>query len=559
MANYVSSLTGSQIDSVMQKIDQGVPEGWAVGEKNGVPVSSSSVYYHNNAKYYATNAQASAARAEAAVPASTAGAVFFDRSQSLTDAQMRQARTNIGAGNTNPNLLVNWWWGDGVINSRGVTSGTNFSYGTYRMDRWYTSFGTSANAGSWSLGEDGLTITTTTSAEYFGQRLPFKLTNQVVTASVLLAGGEIVSGTTTLNSSNKNWNLTSGLACLMKSYDEFFVYAGNDQTFTIKAIKLELNSASTLANDTKPDPNAELIKCVTSTVDPNDKYANRVVTATSNPNLLDNWWFVQGARVNQRGVYSYPSVSSATYCIDRWLYNRATISVNDAGLAFAWNGVDGENGNIHQFTGRDLRNKLLTCSAVIGGTLYSHTFYFTGSSSITYDFMVSGVKWRWQLDHSAGAASGATSTRLVLSSFDTTARTISRMKLETGAASTLLLDAPPSYAEELAKCQRFFVRVKSAGDDGMYPVGFGRTGGDGTTARIAIPVPVQMRAKPTIAINGTYNLACNGTNTALTGLTTFAATAGSVIVTATGTFSANQPCILSTSSVNNYLNFSADI
>ena len=559
MANFVSSLTGQQINDVMTKIEQGVPEGYAVGEKNGVPVSSSSVYYHNNAKYYAESAQGSAARAEAAVPASTAGAVFFDRSQSLTEAQKGQAKANIGAGSSNPNLLVNWWWGTGVVNSRGITSGTNFSYGTYRMDRWYTSFGTSANVGSWELTDDGLILTTTTSPEYFGQRLPFALTNQTVTVSVMFPSGEIVSNTALIDASQKNVGLITGMSFMIKGYDEFFIYAGQNRTFTIKAIKLELGNVSTLAYDTKPNPHAEYIRCITSpTVTPTDNYVNKVVTATPNPNLLDNAWFGNGKRVNQRGTTSYPSVSTATYCIDRWLYNRATVTLTDYGIAFAWNGVDSNSGNIQQFTSRDLRNNLLTCSAVIGGNLYSATMYF-GTGTVTKSFEIEGKLWTWQIDYTAGVQSGVQSTRLVLFSTDTTARTIEKMKLEIGPTSTLLLDAPPHYTETLAKCQRFFVRVKSVGDDGLYPVGFGRINGDGTTARIAIPVPAQMRAKPTIAINGTYNLACNGTNTALTGLTAFATTAGSVIVTATGTFSANHPCILSTSSVNNYLNFSADI
>ena len=92
---YQLTLEGDQIDDALLQMHLRVPEGWAVGTRDGVPVGGSSEYYHNNAKYYAENAADAAARAEGAVPAGTAGAVFFDRAQTLTDAQAMQARRNI--------------------------------------------------------------------------------------------------------------------------------------------------------------------------------------------------------------------------------------------------------------------------------------------------------------------------------------------------------------------------------------------------------------------------------------------------------------------------------
>lgn len=98
MAQYQSALTGPEIDAALQDMAQHDSEAWAVGTRDGSDVTSLDVTYHNNAKYYANNADAAAARAEAAVPAGTAGAVFFDQSQTLTDTQKETARTNIGAG-----------------------------------------------------------------------------------------------------------------------------------------------------------------------------------------------------------------------------------------------------------------------------------------------------------------------------------------------------------------------------------------------------------------------------------------------------------------------------
>ena len=516
MANYVSSLTGSQIDNVMQKIEQGVPEGYAVGEKNGVPVSSSSVYYHNNAKYYAENAAASAARAEAAVPPSTAGAVFFDRSQSLTEAQKNQVKKNISAGSTNPNLLVNWYFADGlVVNSRGVTTG-DFASGSYRMDAWQTTFGTSSTGGTWTLDNSGLTITSTNGGVYFRQAVlnPTLLVGKQITTSVMLANGDVYSGSITRTSSTQQ--VSHGLTGFWMGFESSTMFrfgATNGTSFTVKAVKVEMGGVSTLAYDFAPSPAEEFAKSVTLNSNVNDKYANQLIAPASNPNLLDNPWFTQGARVNQRGIYTYPSVSTATYCIDRWLYNRATISVLDAGLSFAWNGVDSNSGNIQQFTSRDLRNNLLTCSAVIAGKLYSHTFYF-GTSTVTYNFTVEGAQWTWQLDHSAGMQSGAASTRLVLFSTDTTARTIAKMKLEIGATSTLLLDAPPHYGETLAKCKRFYRRI-SVSSGAMCALGFCTNVDNKSIFFMNVANDPQMRAVPTVNFSGTVNARQAGTSTSI--------------------------------------------
>ena len=97
MAQYQSTLTGPEIDAALQDMAQHDSEAWAVGERDGVPVSSLDITYHNNAKYYSENAMGAAARAEAAVPIGTAGAVYFDQEQTLSDSQKEQARANIGA------------------------------------------------------------------------------------------------------------------------------------------------------------------------------------------------------------------------------------------------------------------------------------------------------------------------------------------------------------------------------------------------------------------------------------------------------------------------------
>lgn len=73
MADYRSTLTGTQMDSALLDMAEHNSEAYAVGERNGIAVASDDVTWHNNAKYYAEllggilpDAQAAAAAAQAA-------------------------------------------------------------------------------------------------------------------------------------------------------------------------------------------------------------------------------------------------------------------------------------------------------------------------------------------------------------------------------------------------------------------------------------------------------------------------------------------------------------
>lgn len=265
MPNYISTLTGQQINDVMTQIDQGVPEGWAVGEKNGIPVSSSSPYYHNNAKYYAENALDSANRAEAAVPAGTAGAVFFDRTQTLTDSQKAQARQNIMAGGSNRNLLDNGWF---FVNQRGITT-LSTSTAQYTLDRWLAS----GSGSTITVNADkSVTIAKTAGTLVFTQRteLPKDYT-KVYTLSVLLSNGEIFSKTGVFNAGTQGetaYQPTGMMSFYLGLWTQggylapaIYLNANQTGNLTIKAVKLELGSVSTLANDAPPNYQQELAKC----------------------------------------------------------------------------------------------------------------------------------------------------------------------------------------------------------------------------------------------------------------------------------------------------------
>ena len=124
MADYISTLTGVQMDAALIDMAEHNSEAYAVGERNGIAVTTDDVTYHNNARYYAQQAQSIA-------PASVTEAVRWDVAQTaLTDANKEMARSNIDAGKngawTNPNLLDNPFF---QVNQRSATTITGSSSG----------------------------------------------------------------------------------------------------------------------------------------------------------------------------------------------------------------------------------------------------------------------------------------------------------------------------------------------------------------------------------------------------------------------------------------------
>lgn len=275
---YKTSLTGAQVDDALRQLNQRVAEGWAVGSRDGVPQTSGQ-YYHNNAKYYAENAQASAERAESAVPSGTAGAVFFDRAQSLTDAQKGVARNNIGAGLSNRNLLDNPFF---TVNQRGDASysGSN----QFTLDRWWHREGGTGSVVTPFLGTSSpheVRITAPTATDVlFWQRLPEGLSQSLIgktiTGSVGATGLQSGSnwrvqihcydsgGTNLLNTSTNVTNQAiSTVTITVPSGTNYIIFRliGNSGTIRFDRTKLEAGNYSTLANDPVPDYGEELRKC----------------------------------------------------------------------------------------------------------------------------------------------------------------------------------------------------------------------------------------------------------------------------------------------------------
>lgn len=251
MADFVSSLNGNQMDAALMDMAEHNSEAWAVGERNGVAVGTDDVAYHNNARYYAQQAQSIA-------PASVTEAVRWDIAQTaLTDANKEQARANIDAGKngawSNENLLDNWYFvgggsqlGDGIfpINQRGQTV---YTTAAWNMDRWY---------GTCTLYSDYLHI-----PSFIEQNAAYPL-NTPLTMSAMLADGTIVSGTATFTDRNtQQYFYTDGtniqLVRAVNGMPMIWTGVGVD----VKAVKLEVGTVSTLANDAPPDFGEELRKC----------------------------------------------------------------------------------------------------------------------------------------------------------------------------------------------------------------------------------------------------------------------------------------------------------
>lgn len=250
MAQYQSSLTGPEIDAALTDMARHDSEAWAVGTRDGEAVSSLDITYHNNAEYYATKADAAAARAESAVPAGTAGAVFFDQAQTLTDAQKLQAQTNIGAtASPAPNLLDNAWF---LINQRGAAA---YSTAGHSIDRWYL------NSGAFSWDADGITATSAATIFQYYEK-PRWNSGDYLRVSVLLSDGTVYTSTNTATSAYQNV-LSGSLRVRIESSGlraAFQIQAGF-LNVKIRALKIERQGPSTLAMDAAPDPSIELLKC----------------------------------------------------------------------------------------------------------------------------------------------------------------------------------------------------------------------------------------------------------------------------------------------------------
>lgn len=199
----------------------------------------------------------------------------------LTDGQKEQARKNISAGSTNHNLLDNPFFTKGsIVNQRGITtyacSGTE-----YNIDRWKSSSGNTI-----TVADNGVTIVGSTGTHFnWSQPLAIgayeSVMGKTVTASVMTKSGNIYTKTfvapndiasgslinigviqVTDGGVYSNIYITNKYSAISSNTYGFWLYStGTALTVDLKAVKLELGTVSTLANDVPPDYGTELAKC----------------------------------------------------------------------------------------------------------------------------------------------------------------------------------------------------------------------------------------------------------------------------------------------------------
>ena len=173
---------------------------------------------------------------------------------------------------SNPNLLDNPWF---TINQRGQSSYS--SSNTYTVDRWKNIQTTTATV---AVTDDGITITHDNSSNEVGfvQRMEgdcfAKLVGKTITLSVMLLDGTIKSGSVTVPSSivttpttiltfdiDGIWNAYIYGRVTSQGANIGFRSTTANSVLSLKAVKLEVGSVSTLAMDTAPNYATELLKC----------------------------------------------------------------------------------------------------------------------------------------------------------------------------------------------------------------------------------------------------------------------------------------------------------
>lgn len=221
-----------------------------------------------------------------------------------------------------------------------------------------------------------------------------------------------------------------------------------------------------------------------------------------NPNLLDNWYF--GNPVNQRGKTTY---SGAGYGIDRWEANSAitpnVTTIKDGYIELSQDAL------IAQILEEpySLCEKQVTASVLLTAGLYTVTATVPSKEELSAatanknigraDFVVN----KKSLGYIEMTHTQEHKTELRIRVYKEYTVDAIAAKLELGDVQTLahlyggawVLNQLPDYGAELARCQRYLVPLSS---DLVQAVIIG-TG----MIFFFVPLPVTMRAKPTIVVD----------------------------------------------------------
>ena len=275
------------------------------------------------------------------------------KNESLTEAEAAQARANIGAGGSNDNLLDNWYFvgggsqlGDGIfpINQRGQTS-----YGNGQtFDRWKLSAG-----GTVTLTQNGITF----NGLLFQKKALDLVVGETYTLSRQTQTGEVVSLTGVVPST-EGWMIGSNAfgVYFRPSTKVCDIQIWGD--YSLRAMKLEKGTVSTLANDPPPDFGEELEKC------------------------LRYLWVWKLPAYNFSGVVLY--ASTATYGV---IVLPAPVQMREGTptVAFTNTLYFGAGGTINSVSWAAIKNNRVTIACATSGGMTSGNLYPTnaGASDVT--------------------------------------------------------------------------------------------------------------------------------------------------------------------------------
>lgn len=222
-------------------------------------------------------------------------------------------------------------------------------------------------------------------------------------------------------------------------------------------------------------------------------YVDNTIKYHTNPNLLDNWYFINP--VNQRGQTEY--TGNATYSIDRWWTQYdTTLSIVDGGIKI------GGKWDVQQYFETTLPNVTYTLSLLYKDRTGSDPLRLLAGNRTDGDLAQTESK------DASGILSVTFSTaKLNKVNFGFTGSTdnsaiIIAIKLELGDTQTLahkegdkwVLNEIPDYGEQLSRCQRYFVRL---GGQTNCPLGT-LVVREPSKADVFVKLPVTMRTNPTL-------------------------------------------------------------
>lgn len=197
-------------------------------------------------------------------------------------------------------------------------------------------------------------------------------------------------------------------------------------------------------------------------------------TKLSNPNLLINPDF----KINQRGKTSY-EVSGFDYTVDRWRVSSSKVTVSESG-------------------------GITILSSGSAGSWFTQKLEKELEGIATLSIKVSNINGRISLSSpsnnlfitSPGVYSITLSDITEFNMFldPNTSVTIEWTKLEKGSIATPFV--APNPAEELIKCQRYY--VKTVGELRAFS-------NAGTSFGVTVNLPTTMRTKPTISTNNIHS------------------------------------------------------